>query len=448
MNVLDYIRALRQRWWVLLLAAVLGALAASFITLRASPVYQSSASILISTPSGSLVDLQAGNQFAQGRAATYAALASTASVLAPALARLGENETVPELADHITAEVQLGTSVIVVTATASEPAVAADRANAVAAALNSEVQSLDVSSTGTGSPVLLQIVQAAAPAPLPVGAGITRNAVLGIIAGLALGVGFVILAATLDSRLRTPRDLASIVGRSPAAIVPRRRSLVGLGAVDARREAFRRLRASLGLTERESHAIAIVPMTREQSISDVVIELGRALAEGGARVVALDADVRPERRARGRSGGSETSTDGLVEVLEGRAKLEHVVRETSVPRLSTIAAGVPSSRYGQMVSRQSMHALVDMLLEEFDIVLVACPPLLARSEGAITASVADTALAVVESGRTTRGDLALGLDLLLGVGVQRPALLLHNVSRLDMTVTGSPAIAARSPEQG
>lgn len=435
MNLQDYLRVLRRNWWVLPIVMLLGAVAAGLLTLRTPPVYQSTASVLVVTPSSSITELQLGNQFALARAGTYAQLVSTASVLDRASATLGRSSSPDDLARSVTASAQTGTAIITITATADDPKLAADRANAISGSLNAAVRTFDAAPSSTRSPVEVQVVQAARQNDSPLGASPARNAVLGAGAGLALGVILIVLAEVLDTRVRSPRDLASTIGRLPSAIVPIRPRLGRRPSMtDSRREVFRTLRASLRPGTSALHSIAIASVAAGRDSTEVAVELARAISESGLRVVIVDANLRPEPARGGASRNVRETMPGLAEVLERRAALEDVLVKGPLANMATLPPGAPSSRSAQLLSTKAMRDTIALLAETFDAVLLACPPLLARSDSAIIASIADATVTVVDARRTSRSELVFGLEMLQGVGVESPAVILHNVRRGDMVM--------------
>ena len=435
MNLHDYLRVLRRNWWVLPLVMLIGAVGVGLLTSRTPPLYQSTASALVVTPATSLADLQLGNQFAMSRAATYAQLVSTASVLDRAAALLGPSSTVPDLAASVSASVETGTAIIAVTATADDPKLAANRANAVTSSLNATVRNFDVSPASTKTPVSIQVVQAAQPNRKSLSASPARNAVLGAGAGLALAVILIVLAEVLDTRVRSPRDLASTIGRLPSAIVPiRPRAGRRPATTDTRREVFRTLRASLRPGTSSLHSIAIAAIAAGRDSTEVAVELARAISESGLRVVIVDANLRPEPVRSKADSNAPQVLPGLAEVLERRASLDEVLVKGPLANMATLPPGAPSSRSAQLFSTKAMRDTIDLLAEEFDAVLLACPPLLARSDSAIIASIADATVTVVDARRTSRSQLVFGLEMLQGVGVDSPAVILHNVRRGDMVM--------------
>ena len=99
--------------------------------------------------------------------------------------------------------------------------------------------------------------------------------------------------------------------------------------------------------------------------------IGTALAQGGAKVALVDADVGLRNldivlglEARVRSH--------VLDVLEGRVTLDDaLVTDKRVPTLRLLAAA--QTREKDEVDTTAMHAMIDTLREQFDYVLIDCP---------------------------------------------------------------------------
>jgi septum site-determining protein MinD len=99
--------------------------------------------------------------------------------------------------------------------------------------------------------------------------------------------------------------------------------------------------------------------------------IGTALAQAGAKVALVDADVGLRNldivlglEARVRSH--------VLDVLEGRVTLDDaLVTDKRVPTLRLLAAA--QTREKDEVDTTAMHAMIDTLREQFDYVLIDCP---------------------------------------------------------------------------
>jgi capsular polysaccharide biosynthesis protein len=114
----DYGRMLCARWrwivWGMLVALVATTL---FLILR-PPLYRSEATIFVRTPGDVSQVLDGGDSYAQARARTYAALASSTSVSSRVIADVGLDLSAEQLAERIEAVNPQGTALIDITVSA------------------------------------------------------------------------------------------------------------------------------------------------------------------------------------------------------------------------------------------------------------------------------------------------------------------------------------------
>lgn len=436
----DYLRVLRRGWWVLLLLTLVGALSGAALAYTTPPTYSTRATLLVAvTGSTTPGDLQQGNVFAMQRVATYADLATTSAVLDRAVRQLGDGTDVSDLSDSVTSAARVETSLIDINTSGGDPGATAARANAVANALAQEVEAIEAQDAL--SPLELTVVESAEVPTVAVTPQPRNSTLVGGLIGLALGVGLVVVARALDTRIHSAGDLPRWPGLATLTAIPSRRARPsrGVSASDARLESFRNLRANLQFNAREARSIAVAGVTSASDAQTVATQLGSALAEIGCTVVVVDVDLRTA--AKGKSERSGAVQPGVSDVLGGSTELDAVVTRDGSTTVSAIGPGNVTASSGQLISTQAMSTMLDTLLEHFDYVLLACPPVVERSEATVAAALADDSLLVVRAGATKRAQFLFALDLLSGVRVQSLNVVIDEVRELDPhgSTLGGPA---------
>lgn len=435
MTLQDYLRVLRRGWWIIAGLAAAGLLAAVLFTASQTPTYTATATVYVSVSGDETpADLQTGQSFATQRALTYADIAETEAILEAAGSGLGDGTGVSDLRGSVDATTREGTSLIDVTASGSDPARVAARANAVAAALIAEAPLLDA--LAPTSPVRLAVVQPAqtpeeAIAPRP-----RNNLLIGLAVGLVLGVAAVVVADALSTRIRSSADLPPAPGLVTLTSMPaaKKRSR-HIGRTDARLESFRQLRANLLFGSDVRETIAVAGVTAASDAQGVARQLAGAFAEIGSNVVVVDVDLRADdgRRQRGaRSAEMLPAVPGVADVLGGSADVADVVTQAPGEKVHEVPAGRVDAASAQRMSTPAMQEMLEALKKQFDYVVLACPPLVERSESAVAAKLAGSALVVVESGATRRADFLLALELLAGVRVTSVSVAIDHVSNQDL----------------
>ncbi|MDP3208123.1 MAG: hypothetical protein Q8M65_03150, partial [Rhodoglobus sp.] len=139
MDIHDYFGVLRRGWTLIALGVIVGLVGGWFAQQLEQPLYSAtSREIVVSQSTGTtdLNDTVQANGLAAGRVASYVLVASTGLVLQPVIDELGLDLTVDQLADKISVVSPSNTVIIEITATASQPSLARDIANAVSASFS------------------------------------------------------------------------------------------------------------------------------------------------------------------------------------------------------------------------------------------------------------------------------------------------------------------------
>jgi capsular exopolysaccharide synthesis family protein len=168
-------------------------------------------------------------------------------------------------------------------------------------------------------------------------------------------------------------------------------------------EAYRTLAANLSFAyaDRQLQTIGVTSAAAGEGKSTTVANLAIALAEGGRRVIVVDADLR--RPGLHTLFGLDRR-DGLANMLLGE--------QTQLPLQDTAAAGVRLLSSGQ-TSGNALEALASRRFDQVlalaraqaDFVLVDTPPAGALADTAVLAPRLEGILLVVSAGKTKR-DLA------------------------------------------
>lgn len=422
MELRDYVRVLRQHWVLIVALTLLGVAAAAGYSILQTPQYSSSAKVFVSTSGGASVsELQQGNTFTQQRVKTYADLVTTPIVLLPVINELGLETTGEALANQISASAPLDTTLIQITATDDDPALAASLATAVSQSLTQVVGSIEATNAAAAqtpetdastapSPVRLTLVQHAAVPQSPVSPNVPLNIALGALVGLALGVGIAVLRATLDTRIRNERDV-EMVTETPiiGGIVfdpkaKERPLIVHADPQSPRAESFRTLRTNLQYLEpgRGDRAFVVTSSIESEGKSTTTANLAIALADSGARVLLVDADLR--RPKVDAYLGIEGAV-GLTDLLIGRADLADVVQRWGRNHLYVLPAGRIPPNPSELLGSAQMVKVIEELKNTFDVVLFDAPPLLPVTDAAVLARSVGGAIVVVAAGRAHKQHL-------------------------------------------
>ena len=417
MELRDYLVILRKSWFLILVFALLGVGGAAAVTLVMTPKYTSTTTVFVSSESASNVsDLTQGNTFTLSRVKTYADLVTTPSVLEPVIAALGLGVSSSELAQGITASASTNTTLITISVEDPDAVRAAEIANAVGSSLTSVVADIETPTDSDTSPVRLTVVEKATATFTPSSPNVLLNLALGVLVGIALGLAIAVLRATLDTRIRTERDLRDVselplIGGVP--FDPKFASQPLVVATDPRSpraESFRSLRTNLQFVDVDGRRSFVVTSSSQgEGKSTTAVNLALAIADTGASVALVDTDLRRPRVAEYMDveGGA-----GLSDLLVGRASLGDVMQRWGRGQLFVLPAGRIPPNPSELIGSDAMLKLIGVLEGQFDYVIFDAPPLLPVTDAAVLSARVGGAIVMVAAGRTTSQQLSGALDSL------------------------------------
>ena len=227
------------------------------------------------------------------------------------------------------------------------------------------------------------------------------NLALALMLGLLLGVGAALLAdhfgASLPFSDRVPEHLGTgVLGHVRAVPEGSGLLLPDLHSGTELAEDYRRLRASVALAPGGAslQALLVTSPGSGEGKSVTAINLATAFARQGRRVLVVDSDLRrPSLHEKlGLPGGM-----GLAEVFVGKAGLEAVIRETTVPNLHLLPAGEARAEAVDLLEVGRLRALLAELRTRYDLVVLDSPPALGIPDAQLLARAADGVLVVVGS---------------------------------------------------
>lgn len=243
----------------------------------------------------------------------------------------------------------------------------------------------------------------------------------GMLGGM-LGVGIVLLKALLNRGIVGPHELEQ-EGIAVYASLPkseetmkqealwqkakrRKQSTAHRGILalthpaDLTVESLRSLRTSLhfAMMDAGNNVIAFSGPSPGIGKSFVSINLAVVLAQAGQKVLLIDADLR---RGHLHHYLKNEPGDGLSGYLAGKSTFEEIKYTTEVPGLDVITRGEVPPNPSELLMHERLGALFAQANEEYDVVLVDTPPILAVTDAAIIGQHAGTNLLVARYGVNT-----------------------------------------------
>jgi capsular exopolysaccharide synthesis family protein len=280
----------------------------------------------------------------------------------------------------------------------------AERAQLVQALRN--VLALQAVTTGDAT----AIDTATAPSS-PSSPNLKRAPVLGLLAGLAIGLSAVFLSDLFDRRIKTIEEFESAYELRAIGSVPRL-SRPHLATSPELLESFRILRSALSYLAGESdlRTVLVTSAVSGEGKTTVAAGLAYATALSGQQVVLIEADLR--RPSFQKQFGFQKQFDlgiyksGLTNVLIGGASLDAAL-DTPIEGLTTLRilpSGPFSPHPSDLLMRPEMGMLIEELSRQADLVVIDSPPLLpvADAQVLLAQPAIDASLIVCRTYMTTR----------------------------------------------
>jgi succinoglycan biosynthesis transport protein ExoP len=276
-----------------------------------------------------------------------------------------------------------------------------------------------------------------APAYLPSSPSspdVQRNRLLGVLLGISLGVGLAFLLERLDQRVRLREDVetstgAPLIAKIPSATMPK----AGLVILDepyaVASEAYRLLRARVLFSTSQigSGTIMVTSFQGREGKTTTAANLAAALAQAGKLTVLVSADLR--RPSLVEFFGVERP--GLTDVLSNEVDLLTALGPTEVQNLSVLGPGKHVDNPSELLGSEAMLGVMTRLADHADFVIVDAPPITGASDALTMASHLRHVLLVADARFAKRGTIKEAVLELRSVGAEVLGVVLTHVSPRD-----------------
>jgi capsular exopolysaccharide synthesis family protein len=459
-DIREYLRPLWQRRWLIIALTVFVATAAYTVSNRKARVYASATSVYLQQSQDAGLFPANGVTFDPRLAQDQARLLQSGQTAAEVKRILRSQESPGALRARVSIAAEPQTNFITISAVGPTPAETADLANAYAQAFvtsrsenvqnqlrtfRKQAQAELDSLKGTSQAVLDQRsllrsrvrqlssalltpdggatqVDVATPNSTPITPHPRRNAIYAALLALLAGGLGALFYQRVDRRVRTSADLEELYGTNVLASVPHVVSpspvVDGAPAIsDGLREAMRTLRVGISLQTLSDPARVLVVSSAIQAEgkSTVARNLALAFVEAGSRVVVVEADLR--RPTVAASLGVREDV-GLTDFLVGSATLEDALVDAdasaihSDATLSVLPAGSETSNPPAVLGSARMADLVNLLLVQYDFVVIDSPPLLAVSDTLVLLPASHGVILVGRVGLSSRDSIHRVTDVI------------------------------------
>jgi capsular exopolysaccharide synthesis family protein len=252
-----------------------------------------------------------------------------------------------------------------------------------------------------------------------------RLLLMGLVAGLGLGVVGAIVLDRVDPRVRYPEQVSRDLGLPILGVVPHLRTK------DDPAEVVESLRGvCLNLVHAHGAAGPLLVTITSPGAGDgksfLTANLALTFADGGHRTLLVDGDIRRGVLHRRFHANRQP---GLVDFLRREATRDQIIQSTRYPGLSLIGCGTRTQRAPEVLGLPAMGQLLADLRPAYDVILLDSPPLVAGVDPFILGTVTGALLLVLRTGHSHREVAGAKLEVLQRLPIRMLGAVLNDVPR-------------------
>ncbi|MBJ6361981.1 CpsD/CapB family tyrosine-protein kinase [Paenibacillus sp. MAHUQ-46] len=193
-------------------------------------------------------------------------------------------------------------------------------------------------------------------------------------------------------------------------------------------ESYRTLRTNIDFSsiDEQVQIIMVTSAGPGEGKSTTISNLAVTYAQTERRVVLIDADMR---RPTAHHTFQMSNRHGLSSILAQQATYHEIIQDTDIPNLQVLTSGPIPPNPAEMMASRRMSVLLNELRQNYDIILIDTPPLLAVTDPQIIASKSDGVIIVVDYGSVKKDAAMKAKANLENVNARILGVVMNNVKR-------------------
>lgn len=180
-------------------------------------------------------------------------------------------------------------------------------------------------------------------------------------------------------------------------------------------EAYKMIRTNLmfALANKDSNAVIVSSAEPSAGKSTLSANLAIVMAQTGARVLLIDADMRKPTQHR---NFQLSRTMGLSKILGGLATVEECLHKDAKPNVDVILSGPTPPNPSELLGSARMKNLLDEMNEKYDYIFIDMPPLCVVADALVAAPMAAGVVLVARHNQTMYEEFAEALEKVESAG--------------------------------
>jgi len=217
-----------------------------------------------------------------------------------------------------------------------------------------------------------------------------RDILIAVIIGLVLGISICIFLDYFDNTIKKEEDIKAYFHETSLGSIPIGKdfSINGNNELNLINRSYREIKTTLNFYRKEHilNSILITSATPGEGKTTSVQFIGSTFAQTGSKTLIIDADLYNPKLAGLFNINSKL---GLSDYFTNNNDVNEIIVETETENLSIIPSGLIPNNPSEIIGSRKMKELIDIVKNDFDIVIIDSPPVSAALEVAILGGYVD-----------------------------------------------------------
>ncbi len=270
---------------------------------------------------------------------------------------------------------------------------------------------------------------------------------LGFIIGIILGLVFAFLIETFDTSIGAVEDVEEFLGVRVLGIIPHidfdelrqafreksgaeidddrmwriSRMISHFAPKTTSAEGYRALRTNINFAklEKDAKVIVFTSSSPQEGKTTISINLAITMAQAGNKVLLIDGDFRRPVISKifgipAQPGMTDVILGNfewrevvrsITDIMTGKMTMDEIMVTPGLDNLSIMTCGTVAPNPSELVSTRTVTDVLTAAREEYDLIIVDAPPVLAATDATIWGIRSDGVIIVYQVGRVARGAL-------------------------------------------
>lgn len=402
-----------KRFLLILLFVILGLGGAVFYNYGAPLIYESKTTLYVQPDvKSSEVDYE-GILTNQKMVKTYTEIIKSRKIINKVKNKLDLDLSYEDIYEMLTVTSVNETEIITISVENTNKKLACEVANTTASVFIDEInETMEINN--------IKVIDEALEGTEPVSPRIILNCLIGLAGGLFVGLGLAFLIESMDNKIKNHEDVKKYLKLKTLGVIPnnsidyeatgKKKTYVNPNDVNLKilneptsivSESIRMLRTNLNFMDMK--LINVTSTLPSEGKSEVISNLAFSFAMLDKKVLIVDCDLRKPKVHRNFGLSRKVGVADIV-LSKGAYSYREAVQtftdDKNKVSIDILTAGSKISNPSELINNPSFAKLLDDLKQDYDLVLIDCPPISSLTDGVLVSKLSDGTVYVIESDRT------------------------------------------------